>query len=368
MATYEIEERDMSDPEIGMGDLSLEDYSPKIYHPNQLIEGELIRVDEDGLIINVGLKTEGIVLPQEMRLLKSNELNPLRPGDTIPVVFLSGGGAGGLVQLSYDDGQRKRSWQQASDKFAEGETFIAEIIEFNKGGAEVNYEGIRGFVPLSHLKPPVLGDLELERRIGDSTPFNILELDESADRLVLSERAIWRAQKNEEKKNYLDNLEPGSLVSGIVTSIRGFGAFVDLGPADGLIPISEISWSVLNSAEEAVNTGDTIDVLVLNVDHARQKITLSLKRTMPEPWETVHERYLEGQIVEGKVTRLVAFGAFVKVEEWIEGLIHSSELSNRQIKNPKECVYVGQNVRVMIISIDQQQKRMSLSYKKAYGM
>ena len=358
----------MSDIEVRMGDLSVEDYSPKIYHRDQLIEGELIRVDEDGLIINVGLKTEGIVLPQEMRLLQSDQLNLLRPGDNIPVVFLSGGGADGLVQLSYDHGQRKRSWQQASDKFAEGATIIAKIIEFNRGGAEVDYEGIRGFVPLSHLKPHSEGNHDLDLRIGDCTPFNILELDESVDRLVLSERAIWRAQKDEEKKNYLDNLEQGSLVSGVVTSIRGFGAFVNLGPADGLIPISEISWSVLKSADEAVSTGDTIDVLVLNVDHAKQKITLSLKRTMPEPWETVHERYLEGQIVEGKITRLAEFGAFVKVEDWIEGLIHISELSNRQIKNAKECVYVGQNVRVMIIAIDQQKRRMSLSYKKAYGM
>ncbi len=358
----------MSDPEVRMGDLPLEDYSPKIYHPNQLIEGELIRVDEDGLIINVGLKTEGIVLPQEMRLLRSNELNLLRPGDIIPVVFLSGGGADGLVQLSYDHGQRKRSWQQLSVKFAEGETIIAKIIEFNRGGAEVDYEGISGFVPFSHLKPIAGGNPDLELRIGDSTPFNILELDESADRLVLSERAIWRAQKDEERKNYVDNLEPGSLASGVVTSIKGFGVFVDLGSADGLIPISEISWSVLNSADEVVNIGDTIDVLVLNVDRDNQKITLSVKRTMPEPWESVHERYLEGQVVEGRVTRLAEFGAFVKVEEWIEGLIHMSELSNRQIKNAKECVYVGQNVRVMIIAIDQQKRRMSLSYKKAYGM
>ena len=358
----------MSDIEVRMGDLSVEDYSPKIYHRDQLIEGELIRVDEDGLIINVGLKTEGIVLPQEMRLLQSDQLNLLRPGDNIPVVFLSGGGSDGLVQLSYDNGQRKRSWQQASDKFAEGATIIAKIIEFNRGGAEVDYEGIRGFVPLSHLKPHSEGNHDLDLRIGDCTSFNILELDESLDRLVLSERAIWRAEKDAEKKTYIDNLELGSLVSGVVTSIRGFGAFVNLGPADGLIPISEISWSVLNSADEGVTAGDTIDVLVLNVDRDNQKITLSLKRTMPEPWESVHERYLEGQIVEGKITRLAEFGAFVKVEDWIEGLIHISELSNRQIKNAKECVYAGQNVRVMIIAIDQQKRRMSLSYKKAYGM
>ena len=124
----------------------------------------------------------------------------------------------------------------------------------------------------------------------------------------------------------------------------------------------------MNSADEGVSAGDTVDVLVLHVDRDNQKITLSLKRTMPEPWESVHERYLEGQIVEGKVTRLAEFGAFVKLEDWIEGLIHISELSNRQIKNAKECVYVGQNVRVMIIAIDQQKRRMSLSYKKAYGM
>ena len=368
MATYGIEEREMSDPEIRMGDLSVEDYSPKIYAREQLIEGELIRIDEDGLIINVGLKTEGIVLPQEMRLLKSNDRNLLRPGDKIPVVFLSGGGRDGLVQLSYDHGQRKRSWQQASDKFAEGAIIIAKIIACIRGGAEVDYEGIRGFVPLSHLKPSSKGHPDLKFRIGDSTPLNILELDESTDRLVLSERAIWKAQKDEEKKDYIDTLEAGSVVSGVVTSIREFGAFVDLGPAEGLLPISEISWAVLNSADEAVSIGDMIDVLVLNVDRANQKITLSLKRTLPEPWETVHERYLEGQIVEGQVTRLVAFGAFVKIEEWVEGLIHISELSNRQIKNAKECVYVGQNVSVMIIAIDQPKKRMSLSYKKAYGM
>ena len=197
----------MSDIEVRMGDLSVEDYSPKIYHRDQLIEGELIRVDEDGLIINVGLKTEGIVLPQEMRLLQSDQRNLLRPGDNIPVVFLAVGGVDGLVQLSYDQGQRKRSWQQASDKFAEGATIIAKIIEFNRGGAELDYEGIRGFVPLSHLKPHSEGNHDLDLRIGDCTPFNILELDESLDRLVLSERAIWRAEKDAEKKTYIDNLE-----------------------------------------------------------------------------------------------------------------------------------------------------------------
>ena len=358
----------MLDPDVRMEDLSVEDYSPRIYQREELIEGELVRVDEDGLIINVGLKTEGILSPQEMRLLEKSELESLKPGDKIPVVFLSAGGPDGLVHLSYDHGQRERSWQSLADSLAQGATITAQIIELNRGGVEVEYEGLRGFVPLSHLKPQGAVGGILESRLGEIAPFNILELDRPNERLVLSERAIWQAQKEEQKKHYIDNLEQGSLVSGIVTSIRGFGAFVDLGYADGLIPISELSWSMLRSAEEAVSVGDSIDVLVLNVDRIRQRISLSLKRTVPEPWDTVHERYAKDQIVEGKVTRLVAFGAFVKVEEWIEGLIHMSELSNRQIKNAKECVYIGQNVRVMIIGIDQDKRRMSLSYKKAYGM
>ena len=358
----------MLDPEVRMEDLSVEDYSPKIYQREQLIEGEVVRVDEDGIIINVGLKTEGIVLPQEMRLLERSELESLQPGDKMPVVFLSGGGPDGLVQLSYDYGQRQRSWQSLADSLAQGTTITARIIELNRGGVEVEYEGIRGFVPLSHLKPQGKARGILESRLGEITPFNILELDQPNERLVLSERAIWQAEKDEEKKHYVDNLEQGSLVSGIITSIRGFGAFVDLGCVDGLIPISELSWSILSSADEVVSVGDSIDVLVLNVDRIKHRISLSLKRTMPEPWETVFERYAKDQIVEGKVTRLVEFGAFVKIEEWIEGLIHISELSNRQIKNAKECVYVGQNVRVMIIGIDQGKRRISLSYKKAYGM
>lgn len=362
----------MLDPEVelpnSMIGLFEEEYSPKIYQQEELIQGEVVRVDEDGIIMSVGLKTEGIITPQEMRLLKRQHLDSLKSGDKLSVVFLSGGGPAGLVQLSYDCAQIRHSWSRLSDHFADRTTINARIIEVNKGGVSVDYEGISGFVPFSHLKPLDSEESRLETRLGQISEFNVIEIDESKERLVLSERAIWQAQKEEQRKNYLNNLEPGSRVSGTVTSLRGFGAFIDLGPADGLIPMSELSWSMLKSADEVLSIGEAVDLIVLNVDNKQQRITLSLKRTTPEPWETVHERYSKDQIVEGKVTRLVEFGAFVKVEEWVEGLIHMSELSNRQIKSAKECVYVGQNVRVMIIGIDQQKRRMSLSYKKAYGM
>ena len=353
-----------------MSDLLEEEYAPRIYQPEELVEGEVVRVDEDGIVVSVGLKTEGIVTPPEMRLLDRSELDGLKPGDTLPVVFLGGGGVSGMVLLSYDQAQRQRLWNQLAEHFSEGTTLLARIVERNRGGLEVDYQGIRGFVPLSHLAPqsPDAGERDLDARIGQEVQFNVLELDQSQQRLVMSERAIWRARKDEARQRFIAELKEGTLVTGKVISLRGFGAFVNLGEADGLIPMSELSWSMLKSADEAVSLGEEVTVQVLRVDRESQKVSLSLKRTMPEPWETVQERFSQNQIVEGTVTRLVDFGAFVKLEDWIEGLVHISELSNRRVNNPKECVYLGQKVRVMILNIDQEKRRISLSYTKAYGM
>ena len=353
-----------------MSDLPVEEYTPVFYQPEELVEGEVVRIDEDGIVVSVGLKTEGIVTPPEMRLLDPSELDGLQPGDKLQVVFLGGGEGGGMVLLSYDQAQRQRLWDELAEHQSAGTTLMARIVEQNRGGVVVDYQGIRGFVPHSHLAPqsPDAPERDLDARMGQEARFNVLELDQSQDRLVLSERAIWRARKDEARKRFIAELEEGTMVTGKVTSLRGFGAFVNLGEVDGLIPMSELSWSMLKSADEAVSLGEEVTVQVLRVDLENQRISLSLKRTMPEPWETVQERFSEGQIVEGTVTRLMDFGAFVKLEDWIEGLVHISELSNRRVNNPKECVYLGQKVRVMILNIDQEKRRISLSYTKAYGM
>jgi len=353
-----------------MSDLPEEEYTPLFYQPEELVDGEVVRVDEDGIVVSVGLKTEGIVTPPEMRLLDPSELDGLQPGDKLQVVFLGGGEGGGMVLLSYDQAQRQRLWDELAEHLSEGTTLLARIVERNRGGLEVDYQGIRGFVPLSHLAPqsPDGAERDLDARIGQEAKFNVLELDRSQERLVMSERAIWRAQKDEARQRFIATLEEGTMVTGKVTSLRGFGAFVNLGEIDGLIPMSELSWSMLKSADEAVSLGEEVTVQVLRVDRENQRISLSLKRTMPEPWDTVQERFSEGQIVEGTVTRLMDFGAFVKLENWIEGLVHISELSNRRVNNPKECVYLGQKVRVMILNIDPEKRRISLSYTKAYGM
>lgn len=208
----------------------------------------------------------------------------------------------------------------------------------------------------------------MEARLGEQAQFHILELDRSQQRLVLTERAIWQKRREEAQDQYLAELQEGTVLSGKVSSVRGFGAFVDVGEIEGLIPISELSWRMVKSPDEVVTVGDQLEVVVLRVERETRRLTLSLKRTQPEPWETVHDRYEIRQIVQGTVTNLAQFGAFVKLEDGIEGLIHISELSQRRVNNPKECVYQGQHVRVMILSIDSQQRRIGLSYKQAFGL
>ena len=185
---------------------------------------------------------------------------------------------------------------------------------------------------------------------------------------MLTERAIWQKLQSQAQERFIDQLEEGSLVDGKVTSIRDFGAFVNIGEVEGLIPISELSWRMVKTPDEVVSVGQPVQVQVLRVDRSNRRISLSLKRTQPEPWETVGERYKVGQITGGTVTNLMPFGAFVKLEDGIEGLVHISELSQRRVNNPKECVYQGQNIQVLILSIDTQTRRIGLSYKQAFGL
>jgi small subunit ribosomal protein S1 len=275
-----------------------------------------------------------------------------------------------MALLSLDQARHERLWRELQDHLNNGSTITARVTGHNRGGLEVSVNGIRGFVPISHVAPTSADGREkdLPSRVGDEAPFNVLEVDPSHEKLVLSERAIWQQRRDEARRRFIDTLEEGALVTGKITSLRGFGAFVNLGEADGLVPISELSWAMIKSPDEVVSVGDELQLQVMKVDREQQKVSLSWKRTKPEPWETVPERYNEGDIVEGTVTRLADFGAFVKLEDWVEGLIHISELSPRRLNKPSEIVYQGQKVKVMILGIDPAKRRISLSYKKAYGM
>lgn len=353
-----------------MAELSEQDLSPRRYQRGEVVEGEVVRVDDDGIVVSIGLKTEGIVPPQEMRSLDQEEKAGLNPGDRVMVTVKGGRGPGDMALLSVDQAREERGWLELLQHSKDGGAITARVVEQNRGGVVVNFQGIRGFVPFSQLAPMPGETREqaVAERIGQEYPFHILEVDQRRERLVLSERAIWQKQQEEERDQFLAELEEGSRVTGKVTSLRGFGAFVNLGKAEGLVHISELSWARIKGPEEVVQVGQELEVQILKVDQETKRISLSLKRTLPEPWESVPERYNVGDIVDGTVTRLADFGAFVRLEDWVEGLVHISELSTRQVKNVSECVYVNQQVRVMILDIDPARRRISLSYKKAFGM
>ena len=275
-----------------------------------------------------------------------------------------------MALLSVDRVREHLWWQELRDALDNGGLVTAKVTGNNRGGMEVEYRSIRGFVPFSHLAMDSgsSDDNLLEQRMGQECPFNVIEVDQDQDRLILSVKAIWRQRQEEERLKFIQQIEVGTTMPGKVVSVRGFGAFVDIGGVQGLVHISELSWGNVKAPEDVVTAGDEINVYVLAVDPENQRISLSLKRTLPEPWETVPERYQIGEVVQGVVTNLAQFGAFVKLEEGVEGLVHITELSPRQVNHPKDCVYHGQTVKVMVISIDAEHRRISLSYKKAFGM
>ena len=342
---------------------------PKPHQPEEIVEGEVVQISDEGVMVSIGLKTEGMVPPQEMRTLASEEQKQLKPGDRILVMVLGEEGSGGLPTLSVDRAHVERTWQDLREHLESGTAVTARASGYNRGGMVVDIGGIRGFVPFSHLAPvPNDEDRDevLESRVGEEADFHVMEVDRPQEKLVLSERAIWRERREEARYRFILGLKEGTIIRGKVTSLREFGVFVDLSETDGLVPLSEISWATIKSADEVVKLGDEVDVYVLRVDPENRRVTLSMKRAQADPWESAEERYDISQIVQGVVTRLAPFGAFVKLEDGLEGLIHISELSWRRVSHSKECVYLGQKVMVMVLNIDSESHRMSLSFKQAY--
>ncbi|MCH7713177.1 MAG: S1 RNA-binding domain-containing protein [Chloroflexi bacterium] len=353
-----------------MSELPEDVLGPRTYQPGEAMEGEVVRIDQEGIVVSVGLKMEGVVPAEEMRSISAEELSGIKQGDKLLVTIVGGQGPGDMGLLSVDRVREHLWWQELQDAMEHGGMVTAKVTGHNRGGMEVEYRGIRGFVPFSHLAMDSgsADDNLLEQRIGQECQFDVIEVDQDQDRLILSERAIWRQRQEEARIQLFQQIEVGATMPGKVTSVRGFGAFVDIGGVQGLVHISELSWGNVSAPEDVVKAGDDIYVYVLAVDPENKRISLSLKRTLPEPWDTVPERYQIGEVVQGVVTKLAQFGAFVKLEEGVEGLVHLTELSPRHVTDPKECVYQGQSVKVMILTIDSEHRRISLSYKKAFGM
>lgn len=346
-------------------------------HRGDIIDGVIMGVARDAILVDIGSKTEGIIPTHEMRSLGPDGPGQLKVGDEISVYVLQPENQEGQVVLSLDRATGEQGWRILQQKFEAEETFEAEVVGYNKGGLLVNIEGVRGFVPTSQVAglrlegpPPEEGqEPNLEERfadwIGKTLRLKIIELNRRRNRLILSERAALQAWRAEQKDRLLEELQEGTIRRGKVTSIRPFGVFIDLGGADGLVHLSELSWGRIRGPEDVVRVGDEVDVFVLKVDQEAKKIALSLRRAHPEAWEAVIDKYREGQLVRGTITKLANFGAFAHVEGPVEGLIHISELADRRIQHPKEVVKEGDVLELKVVRIERDRHRLGLSLRQA---
>ena len=338
----------------------------------EIIEGVVVGTDRDGILVDIGAKSEGVVPPQEMHCLQPEGPSRLNNGDKVLVFIVQPESQEGQIILSLDRARGERGWRVLQDYLDKNEAFEAYITGSNKGGLLVNVEGVNAFVPLSQLvSGPDRGSPEntqnaLSQWVGKTITLKVIELNRRRNRAILSERAAVQEKRAAEKERLLLELHEGDVKEGTVTSIRDFGIFVDIGGADGLVHLSELSWErTPKSPHELFKVGDEVPVFVLKIDNESKKIALSVRRAQPERWEEIVANYREGQIVPGQVTKLAPFGAFVRLEGPIEGLIHISELVDRRINHPREVVDENDVVPVKIVRIEYDRHRLGLSLRQA---
>ena len=335
-----------------------------------VLEGLIMRVDRDEVLVDIGSKAEGIVPTREFSSLTPNEKEALIPGDSVLVFIVQPQNAEGHPVVSIDRARQEKSWRRLQEIYDENGVIDAEVINYNKGGLLVNLDGVRGFVPASQVTEirgadEVGKQAEMAKLIGTHLPLKVIEINRHRNRLILSERQAMQEKRDEMKDLLIKELIEGEVRRGRVSSICDFGAFVDIGGADGLVHLSELSWSRVRHPSEVLKLGEEIDVYVLGVNPQEKKIALSIKRTLPEPWSQVASEFEVGQLVRGTVTQLANFGAFARIADGIEGLVHVSEISDARINHPRQIVSEGQELILRIIRIDPERRRMGLSLRRA---
>jgi small subunit ribosomal protein S1 len=337
-----------------------------------IIEGTVMQVDEEEILVDIGAKSEGVVPNREFRKAQqSGELEGVKTGDPIFVFVLKAEDDDGRSLLSIDRARQEKSWRWLEQLYEQGDIIEATVDGYNKGGLLVNLRGVRGFVPASQVAGVAapIGRLDhgdnLANLVGRTIPLKVIEINRRRNRLILSQRQALQGFRETRKEELLESLETGKVYKGVVSSICNFGVFVDLGGADGLVHLSELSWGRVGHPREVVQVGQEVDVHVLGIDRERKRIALSLRRCLPEPWTTVADRYHLGQLVQGEITQLATFGAFVRIEDGIEGLIHLSELSDTPVAHPREVVKEGDKVALRVIRIDPVHRRIGLSLRRA---
>jgi small subunit ribosomal protein S1 len=342
----------------------LDNFDYKQLKRGEVVEGIIVYAGENEVLVDVGSKSEGVIYEQELERIGPEGVAKLEVGKQILVYVLTPEDKNGNIALSLTRAQAERDWRKAEELEKSGEIFEGEVAGYNKGGLIVRMGKVRGFVPTSQISTDG-GKANPGDMVGKTLRLKVIEIDRTRNRLILSERAAMREWRKQHKEKLLASLQEGDVRDGEVISLCDFGAFVDLGGADGLIHLSELSWRRVSHPSEVLSVGDKVQVYVLNVDRERKRIGLSLKRLESDPWTKITDTYQEGQLVEGQVTKLVKFGAFARIsDDDVEGLIHISELSDQHIAHPKEIVQEGQVVTLRIIRIDPDRRRIGLSMKR----
>jgi len=330
--------------------------------------GIIVSVSERGVIVDLGLKRDGIIQPQDLEKLPQEERDSLQADEEISVYILSTAAQDSLI-ISRHMALLNQDWIRAQELLDEDEIFEGEIVGHNRGGALVAFGGLRGFIPASHLSMlrSNLNDQQRQQFFvkleGETVPLKVIEVDRRRRRLVLSNRNAEKVWREARRKEFMETIKTGDVITGRVSGWRDFGAFVDLGGVDGLVHVSELAWYRVNHPREVVRVGEEVEVYVLRVDRERQRISLSRKKLLPNPWSLVEDKYLVGQLVEGKIIRIVDYGAFVELEPGVEGLLHVSQVSRSNIQNPREVVGEGETHLLRVISVDTSRERIGLSLK-----
>ncbi|HID56708.1 TPA: 30S ribosomal protein S1 [Candidatus Poribacteria bacterium] len=362
----EEREEDIPSMEVLTEEELIEAYNEtfKDFEEGEIVKGTVIKVSNDEVLVDIGYKSEGYIPASEFERLPSGELN-VKVGDEIDVYLLRREDPDGMIVLSKQIADQRLAWEKVEKSYRDGENLEGRVIRRVKGGLRVEIGPLKAFLPASQvdLKPVQ----NLEEMVGQSIEARVINLNRRSRNIVLSRRVILEEELERRKRELLESLQPGQIVKGKVKNITQFGAFIDLGGVDGLLHRTDMSWGRINDPSEVVSVGEEIEVMVLKVDREKERISLGLKQKTPDPWESVEEKYPVGSVVRGKVISIVDYGAFVELEEGVEGLVHVTEMTwSRRPTHPSKLVKVGDEIQVKVLDIDKEKKRISLGIRQIY--
>lgn len=351
--------------------LNEQELSVDLPQAGEIRKGTIASVSPSQILVSIGAKSEGIVSGRELDQLTSNEIAELQVGQEVHVFVINPEDENGNVVLSMKRAQEQISWDDVEKLVTDGAVVESKIVGFNKGGLIASVEGLRGFVPSSQIgalrRSQISGETpeqKYQKMVGQPISVRVIEVDRERRRLILSERAASTESRQSLKERVIDGLEEGQVYTGRVTSLANFGAFINVNGADGLVHLSELSWDHIEHPREALEVGQEVKVKVINVDREKKRIGLSVRALLDDPRRSRIEKYSVGQLVEGKITRLTKFGAFARLEDDVEGLIHISELSDHRVEHPKEVLKEGDVKTLRVIRIEPDQRRIGLSLRK----